>query len=230
MNTILVEWGELAAALFCFLLAHMLPARPAIRATIVAAIGRGPHLVLYSMLSVGLLMWIARAAARSPYVELWPYDDRLLVVPVVGMGLACALLVFGLGTPNPLSIGRATGFDPKKPGVVALVRHPVLWAALIWAASHLAVNGDLAHVVVFGAFAVLAIGGMLALDARARRRLGSAWPELAARTSNVPFAGYLRGTRPEVGRGTVVRLALSALLYAGLLLGHEFLVGVPVPL
>ena len=151
------------------------------------------------------------------------------MVPAVGMVVACVLLVFGLGSPNPLSIGRAAGFDPKKPGVAALVRHPLLWAALIWAASHLAVNGDLAHIVLLGAFAVLAISGMLALDARARRRLGSAWRELAARTSNVPFAGYLRGARPDMRRGTVVRLALSALLYAGLILGHEFLVGVPVP-
>ena len=230
MNTVLVDWGELVAALSCFMLAHMLPARPAIRAAIVAAIGRRTYLVLYSMLSVGLLMWVARAAARSPSVEIWPHDERLLMVPAVGMVVACVLLVFGLGSPNPLSIGRAAGFDPKKPGVAALVRHPVLWAALIWAGSHLAVNGDLAHVAVFGAFAVLAIGGMLALDARARRRLGSAWPELAARTSNIPLAGYLRGTRPHIGRGTVFRLALSVLLYAGLVLGHEFLVGVPVPL
>lgn len=225
----LVDWAELLAALFCFLLAHMLPARPSVRATIVAAIGRRTYLALYSLLSVGLLMWVARAAARSPYIELWAYDERLVLVPVLGMAVTCTLLVFGLVSPNPLSIGRAEGFDPSRPGVVGVVRHPVLWAALIWAATHLAINGDIAHLVVFGAFAILAAAGMLALDRRARRRLGPDWSETAAHTSNLPFVGYLRGARASFGLSTVLRAGLAVLLYAGLFLSHEFIAGVPVP-
>lgn len=225
----LADWAELLAALFCFLLAHMLPARPSVRSTIVAAIGRRTYLVLYSLLSIGLLIWVARAAGRAPYAELWAYDERLVLIPVLGMAVACALLVFGLASPNPLSIGRFEGFDPARPGVVGVVRHPVLWAALIWATTHLAINGDVAHLVIFGALAILAIAGMLALDRRARRRLGPGWSEIAAHTSNVPFVGYLRGARPSFGPPTVLRAGIAVLFYAGLFLSHELIAGVPVP-
>lgn len=225
------DWGGLGLALFCFFLAHMLPARPPVRAAIVSAFGRTPYVIAYSLLSIGLLIWVARAAGGAPYVEVWAYDDRLVLVPVVGMAIACLLLVFGLSSPNPLSLGRSAGFDAQAPGVAAIVRHPVLWAALIWAGSHIAVNGDLAHLIVFGAFAVLAVAGMLALDGRLRRRAGAdEWNRLARHTSNVPFVGLLRGAKVRVGRDTLLRVAGAAALYAALVLTHELLAGVPVPL
>lgn len=228
---ILVDWGGLGLALICFLLAHMLPARPPVRAAIVAIFGRKSYIIAYSFLSIGLLMWVARAAGSAPYVELWPYDDRLVVVPVLGMALACLLLVFGLSSPNPLSLGRAAGYDAAAPGVVAIVRHPVLWAALIWAGGHAAVNGDLAHLIVFGTFAVLAVAGMLALDRRFKRRVGAVeWHRLARHTSNVPFVGLLRGARLHAGNGTLLRACGSVALYPGLVLSHELFAGVPVPL
>ena len=225
------DWGGLALALFCFLAAHMVPARPAIRSAIVSAIGRLPYVALYSALSIGLLMWVARAAANSPYIELWPYDERLVAVPVIGMAVACLLLVFGLASPNPLSLGRSAHYDPRAPGVAALVRHPVLWAALVWAGTHLAVNGDVSHLVVFGAFGLLAVIGMRALDRRSIRRLGrSTWEQLARYTSNVPFLGMARGATIRIGLGTLWRTAIAVALYAALVFLHEILAGVPVPL
>lgn len=225
------DWGGLGLALFCFLAAHLVPARPAVRGAIISAIGRQPYIAVYSALSIGLLMWVARAAAGSPYVELWPYDERLVAVPAIGMLVACLLLVFGLTSPNPLSLGRSAHFDPRTPGVAAVVRHPVLWAALIWAGSHLAVNGDVAHLVVFGAFALLAVAGMAALDRRSIRRLGRpTWEQLARRTSNVPFLGMLRGATIRFGIGTLWRAAVAIALYALLVVLHEILAGVPVPL
>jgi uncharacterized membrane protein len=225
------DWGEVILALFCFLLAHALPARPGIRPAIVAAIGRPAYVGLYSLLSLLLLMWIARAAARAPFIELWPYDQVRSTIPVGGMLFVCLLLVFGLTSPNPLSLARAAGFDPDRPGVAAVVRHPVLWAALIWSGAHAIANGDLAHLMVFGAFSALAIGGMLALDARSRRRLGvQEWERLARRTSNIPFLGLARGAPLRFRTGTAIRIAAAALLYLLLLFSHEILAGVPVPL
>lgn len=231
MLQLMSDWGEMFLALVCFLLAHALPARPVIRSTIVARIGRPAYIVVYSLVSLLLLAWIARSAARAPFVELWPYEEIIHLAPVWGMAIACFLLVFGLSTPNPLSLGRSAGFDPERPGMAAVVRHPVLWAALIWSATHIAANGDLAHVLVFGTFSVLAMGGMLALDARGRRRLGTQqWRRLARRTSNVPFLGLTRGATVVLGPATIVRIAGSALLYGILVLSHELLAGVPVPL
>lgn len=230
MQHLIADWGELMLALFCFFVAHMLPARPAVRQALVSALGRAPYMVLYSAASIALLIWVARAAARAPYVEFWPLDPGLVAVQAIGMALACVLLVFGLSTPNPLSLGRSDGFDPQAPGIAALVRHPVLWAALIWAGSHILVNGDLAHVVVFGAFALLAVAGMAALDRRARRRLGTdAWARLARYCSNVPLLGLMRGAPLRLGFGTLLRLAGAAALYGVLVLGHAVLAGVPIP-
>lgn len=229
--SVLAEWSELAAALFCFMGAHALPARPAIRSAIVSVIGRTPYILIYSALSVGLLMWVARAAATAPFVELWPYDQGAVAIPALGMAVACLLIVFGLTSPNPLSLGRSRGFDPRAPGVAAVVRHPVLWAALIWASSHLAVNGDLAHLIVFGAFGILAVVGMQVLDRRFIERLGAAeWETLARYTSNIPFVGLGRGAAIRVGFGTVLRVIGGAVLYGGLVALHEILAGVPVPL
>ena len=230
MPEAVTDWGELGLALFCFLFAHMLPARPAIRTALVSRLGRVAYIGIYSVLSVGLLMWVARAAARAPYVELWPYDERLVLAPIAGMVVACLLLVFGLSSPNPLSLGRGAGFDPVSPGIAAVVRHPVLWAALIWVATHLVVNGDVSHLVVFGAFGVLAIVGMLALDRRSRRRVDAGqWNTLARYTSNIPFVGLLRGATPRIGPKTVLRVAGAAALYALLVVSHEILAGVPIP-
>jgi len=228
---LLTDWGELVLALLCFLLTHALPARPGIRPAIVAAIGRLAYVALYSLLSLLLLMWIARAAGRAPFIELWPHDELRGTIPIVGMSVVCLLLVFGLTSPNPLSLARADGFDPDRPGVAALVRHPVLWAALIWAVAHATANGDLAHLLVFGVFSALSIGGMLALDARSQRRLGmQQWRRMARRTSNIPFLGLASGAALGFGAGTAVRIAASALLYLLLLFSHELLTGVPVPL
>ena len=230
MPEALTDWGELTLSLLCFLLAHIVPARPRIRTALVSRLGRVPYVLLYSGLSLGLLMWVARAAAGAPYVELWPFDERLVLVPAIGMAVACLLLVFGLSAPNPLSLGRSAGFDAQSPGVAAIVRHPVLWAAFVWAGAHIAVNGDLAHLIVFGAFALMAVSGMLALDHRARRHLGaSEWHGIARYTSNVPFIGLLRGAKPRIGRVTLLRVFGAALLYALLVLSHEIFAGVPVP-
>jgi uncharacterized membrane protein len=226
---IVVEWGELVLALSCFMLAHVVPVRPAIRSRIVDRIGRGPYILAYSILSLALLAWVARAAGRAPYVELWPYDEALATAPVLAMPVACLLLVFGLSSPNNLSLGWSGGYDPTSPGIAAVVRHPVLWAALIWATAHLAANGDLAHALLFGSFAVLAVAGMMALDRRKQGRLGIAeWQDLARRTSNVPFLGLARGARPRVSMWTIVRLAGAVVLYWVLVASHELLAVVPV--
>jgi uncharacterized membrane protein len=67
------------------------------------------------------------------------------------MPVAIILAVAGLLARNPLSMSlNREAFDPLRPGIVAVVRHPVLWAQLIWSLAHLAANGDVGHVVLFG--------------------------------------------------------------------------------
>ena len=223
-------WGELALALAAFIGSHVIPSRQPVRARLTAIAGERAYLVAYSVLSLLPLGWLIQASANAPYVELWPYADWQRLVPQLAMPPALALAVFGLTSPNPLSIGRRRGtrFDPEHPGIAGIVRHPVLWATLLWSVSHLVPNGDLAHAILFGVFTALSIAGMLLLDRRSRRRLGEAeWRSLSRNTSNLPFAPLRRGRVPRPDLSVVVKLAAALALYLLLLFTHPYFAGVP---
>jgi uncharacterized membrane protein len=96
---------------------------------------------------------------------------------------------------------------------------------------HLLVNGDLAHAILFGAFAVFAFAGLRAMEARKRRNWGMAeFDRLAARTSDWPFQALIAGRwRPQTGP-SLARLALAVVIWAALLHLHGPVIGVsPLP-
>lgn len=228
-------WMELALAFAIFLASHSVPVRPAIRRRLVDLLGERGYLALYSLISLLALALLIAAAGRAPYVELWPLETWHLSVPHVAMAAACLLIALAVGVPNPLSFGGSAPetFDPERPGIVGLTRHPLLWALVLWALSHAVANGDLAHVLVFGGFAAFAVMGMFAIDRRLRRRMGDdEWQRLARRTSVFPFAALIDGrwrpsVQPPSGKVTLRVLAAIA-LYMTLRMLHEPVIGVPV--
>jgi uncharacterized membrane protein len=228
-------WLEMAAAFALFLALHSLPARPPIRTRLVHALGEAGYLVLYSLVSLLALAWLVVAAGRAPYVELWAFALWHLWVPNLAMPAASVLVAFGAAACNPLSFGGRTPrkFDPDRPGIAGITRHPLLWALALWSASHLLPNGDLAHVLLFGGFTAFALLGMWAIDKRFKRTLGTdEWTRLARRTSLVPFAagGRWRPSGVDVNAEFVMRLLGAAALYALLLSLHEPIIGVaPFP-
>lgn len=227
-------WGEFAAALAVFFLSHALPPRPAFRARAVALLGARGFTALYSLLSLAVLGWLIVAAGRAPFVELWPFALWQLWAPALAMPTVCALLAFGVASPNPLSFGgaRDVAFDPERPGILGVTRHPVPAALGLWAGAHLVPNGNVAHVVMFGSFVAFAVLGTRMLDRRKRRQMGdAAWSRLAARTSLWPFGALLAGRwRPTVSEFPPLRLAVAVLLYAVLLALHDVVIGVsPFP-
>ena len=227
-------WIEFIAAFAVFMASHAIPARPNVRGLLVAAIGEGPYLALYTLVSLVLLGWLVTAAGRASFVPLWGNASWQAWVPLIAMLPACLLVAFGLGAANPLSLGarRRAIFDPVRPGIAGVTRHPLLWALAIWAGSHIVPNGDLAHVILFGAFAGFALVGAMALDRRSRHRLGDLeWQRLARRTSFLPFAALASGRwRPSGFRPDFRRIAAATLLYAVLLGLHPSMIGVsPLP-
>jgi uncharacterized membrane protein len=207
---------ELALAFALFTGAHALPARPGVRQGLTRRLGTRVYLLLYNAVSLLLLWWLIAAAGRAPYLPLWEQATWQAHMALVAMAAACVLLALTVGRPNPFSFGGGdpTRFDPERPGIVGLTRHPILLAAALWAGAHLLANGDLAHVLLFGAFLVMAVGGMAILDRRAQRRLGADWARLAA------------GLGPSPLPGDGLRLVLAAVLFAGLLLLHPAVIGV----
>ena len=114
----------------------------------------------------------------------------------------------------------AKGYDPAHPGILRLTRHPVLWAAFLWAASHTIANGDVAGLIFFVPLLVLALVGIPLLDIRICRRLGvEEWQRLAALTVH-PKAW--RAALAEIG---ALRMSGGLILYLLLLLLHPFIIG-----
>ncbi|MGC2857515.1 NnrU family protein [Novispirillum sp. DQ9] len=221
---------QLILAVVVFLLTHMIPALPRLRAGLVASMGRRVYLGAYSVLSLVVLAWVGHAYAQAPYVPLWDHEPRLAWVPAVVMFPALLLVTAGLVRPNPLSLGRAAGYDPTRPGVLAVVRHPVPWGLALWAGAHMAANGDVAAWILFGLLLILSLGGMAGLDAKKKRQLGEAeWRRLAAATSAWPFQALLAGrVRPRLRAtgGTVMIVVIAAALYRLILALHEPVIGV----
>ncbi len=220
---------QLLLAVAAFLLTHSLPAAGPLRRRLIATVGTGPYMAAYSVLSLAVLVWVGWAYAQAPYIPVWDYTAVTAWVPLVLMPAACILGVAAVTQPNPLSVAvRSAGFDPARPGVTAITRHPLIWAFILWAGGHLIANEDLASVILFGLLLLLSLAGPFGLDAKRRKDLGvEDWRRLTARTSFWPLAAPLAGrARWREAWPGWVPVAGGLLLYAALLHLHGPVIGV----
>ena len=215
---------EFFAAITVFLAAHVLPAATGLRALAIAKLGRPAYLALYSLVSLATIAWVIAAALAAPYIELWPPSRATALVPLVAMLPASILLAGALWQPSPLSVSFRGGLpDPARAGLVAQLRHPLLWAFFLWAASHLIANGDLVSLILFGSLALFSLAGMKRMEGRARQRLSA--PEVAAAealTSGGPLT-RLRRVAPLCGLADVI---VGGVVYAAVLHLHEPVIGI----
>jgi len=224
---------ELIIATAVFFTTHALPAHRPLRDALINRLGRRFYLVLYSIVTAAVLVWVGLAYAGAPHIEVWPMAEWMRWVPALVMPFACIFLVSGLAAPNPLSVGKAAAdFDAGRPGIVSVTRHPVMWSLVLWAAAHVPPNGDAASLVLFGLMLVLGLTGPPSLDNKRRAQLGvEAWQHLAGPTSSIPFAAVLAGRVRLDFRGMGISAPLGGLaLYGVFLWGHEWVVGLsPIP-
>ena len=221
-----MAWTEFVLAFAAFFASHALPVRPPIRPALVSRLGARGFSLAYSALSLAVLAWLIGAAGRAPHVTLWPWVPWHSWFALALMLPACLLFALAVGRPNPFSFGGAGNetFDPARPGVVGVTRHPLLVALALWALAHLVANGDVAHVLLFASFALFAIVGRRLVDRRRQREMGGEWARLdaEARTAGPRLRGSLAGAWPRL---------LAGLGGYGILIGlHNLLVGVsPLP-
>lgn len=217
--------SQLYLSLIAFVLLHSVPALPAIRNGAIAILGRKTYLLIYSIVSTLLLVWVFHAALNTPYVELWEPSGGHATVTLVLAPLGIFLVLAGLFTPNPASITLRHGDQPG--AIVALTRHPVLWGFLFWSGGHLIANGDLRSLILFGGLGLFSAAGFLMLDRRARRRLGMGWSAFCTDHPLLPLAKLLTGrNRMRVDTPMALAFALTATMTLWLLLGgHAFLFG-----
>jgi len=184
---------QFLVALGAFLILHIVPSTSGIRDRLVARFGENTYRGIYSVLSLVLIAWVIMATLRAPRIDLWYPDAWHFTFAIHLMPWSVALLAAAMGAANPLSVALSgKAFDPNRPGIVAITRHPVLWAFGLWAVAHIPANGDVVSLILFGGMALFAFAGMARVETKKKRILGAdQYARLAAVTSIVPFAAIV---------------------------------------
>ncbi len=222
---------EFFVALSVFLGSHLISSMPSCRSLLVKTLGEKIYLIFYSALSIILLWWLFRAALNASLdLMLWSKSTWTYWVPNITMPFVFIIVTMGISTPNALSIlCKRQPFDADKPrGIVAITRHPILWAMFLWAVSHMFPNGSLSLVIVFGTFMLFSLFGMKLVDLRMQRALGAEeWQELSRNTSIVPFVALARSTKWNIfTKNDLYRVIIGLALYYVSLYLHQYILGV----
>jgi uncharacterized membrane protein len=215
----------LILAALTFLGLHSIVSATGLRAAIVRRIGEGPYRGLFSLATAATLVWLGRAYSRAFYAEnvwLWQLPGaQHLAAPV--MLVAFLFAVVGMTSRNPTSVGQEGSLarDPEARGIQRITRHPFLCGVVLWSALHAGINGDVASLVLFATFLVVAVIGMRSIDRKRARALGDAWIRYRASTSIVPFAAIAKGrNRFVLGEIGWWRPSLALILFAIAILLH----------
>lgn len=216
--------GHLILSVAVFLGAHSASNWKPIRGPVEARYGKKGFYLGYSAVSTLLLVWVIAAALDSPTVVVWEQQPWMRWVPPLVMPVACLLWVLGLSQKNPFSIGPGgAGYDPARPGIVRLTRHPIIWGLGIWSAAHIVPNGHLAGLLLFVPLFLLCLAGPRILDAKRRKSLGGdRWREMDDMAVFEP-----RALLAELGWA---RILGGLALYPVLLWLHPMVIGLsPLP-
>lgn len=146
----------LILGLVVFLGAHSVRVlAPGWRARMIGAVGEGPWKGLYSLVAVVGFVLIVWGYGRSRP------DAADLYLPPFWMAHITALLMVFAFLSLMIALLPAGRLKPR-------LRHPMLVAVKIWAFAHLLANGDVASVVLFGAFLAWAIADRISVARRER--------------------------------------------------------------
>jgi uncharacterized membrane protein len=190
----------LVLGLVLFLGIHAFTMRRAARAALIARLGQGPYRGLYSLVAViGFVLivygyGVYRGAGMIPvwYPPYWTRHVTFLLMLV-------AFILLG-ASHAPTHIKR-------------YVPHPMITAVILWSVGHLLVRGDLGSILMFGAFLLWGIVGLLAMLHRAPGDVQGP-------------AKKMREPRWQADIGVV---AIGVVVYMAFLLWlHPLLIGVPL--
>ena len=216
----------LLAAIF-FAGMHLGVAGTTIRDRAIAALGQSGYRAAFSIATVVGLAWLVMAYNRAPYVVTWGMLEWWKPFAIILMLPASLLVVIGLTTPNPTAVAQENRLAQPPQGIVRVTRHPFLTGVGLWALVHLIGDGDVASLVFFAVWAVVALAGTVSIDRKRRRLLGAAaWEPFAAQTSIVPFAAIAAGrNRFRPGEVGAWRWGAAIVLYVLMLVGHADVIG-----
>ena len=181
----------LVIALFAglFLVTHLALPHPPLRAALVARLGAGAYLGLYSLISFATLipLTVSWWGARHQGPVLWmlrggPVGHAVELIVLLGFGF----MVAGTVRPAPSSIATTMqGLPMEARGLSQITRHPLMMGVSLWAAGHLVVNGWLTDVLFFGTMLLTGILGAMHQDHR-KAAANPAYAAVVAETSFFP--------------------------------------------
>jgi uncharacterized membrane protein len=213
---------SLVVACAAFLALHVLPSTP-LRAALIGRLGEGPYSGLFSLATLGAIVWMALAYRAAPLAFLWP---GLRHLPPAVMPFSFILIACGVLTPNPTAVaaGKLLARPNPAQGIIRVTRHPVMWGIMLWAGAHILARGELKATIFFGTFLLLAAAGTRLQDIRKAKTHGEDWQRFAGITSNVPFVAIAQGRNRFAAREIgLVRIAFGLLLYGGMMVSHAWL-------
>lgn len=177
---------SLLAASLAFVGTHFALSHP-LRRPLVAAMGEGPFIGLYSLVALATFVWMIVAFRDAPPADLGGSGEIGWIIATL---LTIPALVLFLGSlrgnpalPNP---GAARPIERAPTGVFAITRHPMMWGFALWALSHIVLWWSTRTLIVAGAVLFLALVGAHLQDRKKEALLGESWTGWEARTSYWP--------------------------------------------
>ncbi|QLC21018.1 MFS transporter [Parasphingopyxis sp. CP4] len=219
----------LIIATVAFVGSHFLMSHP-LRAALVGRMGETGFLGFYSLVSLvtlGWMVWVAwTMPAMAPYWVAPPWFFAW-AAPVLMLIASILLVGSNIGNPAfPDPSGKAEIVRPAT-GVFAITRHPMNWAFIIWALTHIALSGSPMNLVVASGILVLTFFGSLLQDKKKEALLGDAWQGWEARTSFIPFGAIAKGRVPlSAAWPGFIPLIGGIILWVAASYFHTMLVGV----
>ena len=139
--------------LVVFLGGHLFISRREERAALIARIGRGPYLGLFTLIAIVGVVLIGIGFARysaAGLIPVWypPAWTRQIVVVLMW----------------PASIAVVAAYIPGD--IKRVLKHPMLVGVKTWAVAHLCANGDLGGMILFGAVLAWAVYDRISLKRR----------------------------------------------------------------
>lgn len=220
-------WSLGAASAF-FAALHLFIPAGTLRASLVARLGLWGYRGVFSALAIIGLVWMALAYRVAEPVMLWGYSDGARWLAVALMPVAFTLFAGSHSRKSPTAMRAPGAFDPARPGIFAVTRHPMMWSFGLWAILHVLANGDLPSLIFFGTFALVALAGTVAIDRRRRAEAPPGWAGVEASTSNLPFAALLAGRARLDAKGLIRPVLIGLVLWVAILHAHQYLFGMPV--
>ncbi|HYP78398.1 MAG TPA: NnrU family protein [Polyangiaceae bacterium] len=218
---------RLALASFAWFALHAFIAGSEVRWWLVQRLGQRAFSALFSLLSLGSLLFLIDAYRKASFYPLWFSPRAIHFLPLLVMPFALILLVGAFSVPNPTAVGAEKVLERTDAarGVLRITRHPFLWSVVLWGGAHLLVTGHVASILFFGTLLLTALRGTSSIDEKRRRTNKAEFARYLEITSNVPFAAIIQGKNRLALSELWVPLVIAGLLFATLLKVHQRLFG-----